>query len=155
MRMKCDYCDSRFTEMPEDQVCPNCGAAVSEKEEMPAEVSLYLESPVGIYEGNRAYVEIKKESIVFVRKGIMGSKDITAEIPFNEIVESINRRAYGLWPGVFFIYDKYKKSIVYDVSEVVHFAPIKIFYEEKDNKTFEMIHKFCSACAKINLGKEK
>ena len=152
--MKCDYCDSKFKEMPEDQVCPNCGAAIPSQEEQPAGDSRYPEPPIGVYEGNRAYVEVTKESVVFVRKGLLGTKDERVEVPFCEIMRSTNRRGYGYLYGMFFVLDKYKKTkVVYRYSR--GYIGMVIRYNGCMNQPFEKIHQFCSACANINLGKEE
>ena len=154
--MKCDYCDSKFKEMPEDQVCPNCGAAIPSQKEQPAGDSRYPEPPIGVYEGNRAYVEVTKESVVFVRKGLLGTKDERVEVPFCEIMRSTNRRGYSIWPGVFFVHDKHGKTkVMYATSPSTRSMAMFIYYTEVANQLFEMIHQFCSACANINLGKEE
>ena len=143
--MKCDYCDSKFKEMPEDQVCPNCGATILTMEERKAMMK-FPDPPVGTYKTAAGRMEIGVESVTFYQRFLLTQKVTT--IFYNEIVAASFEKGRGLINGFLCLRDYKTRNYPLMSSCIDDSIDISgVLFYEQDNETFERLYRFFQQCA--------
>ena len=152
--MKCPYCDSRVSPVPDNRVCPHCGGPLGEPKspDLPlAEPKEYCfpTPPLGVYKGVSGHMEIKEKSVFFFKK-LSSGKLLECEVPYEELAS-----VFMDPPSVFFAgflcvrswqdrhipFSKKRLECIYDE------AAVGFYYEDK--KKYTRAYEFLKQCAEI------
>lgn len=146
MRVKCDYCGSIFQKLPEEGVCPNCGAAFEEN------IIPYPTPPVGIHKSGRCSIEITENSVIIRERVAMLAQTYEIVIPFSEIMLVKFRPAGSIFPGNLHLHnlESMHKFITQRSSNESVNDHLWINFPNYRNEEFELIYDFLNACAEIN-----
>ena len=146
--MKCDYCDSKFKEMPEDQVCPNCGAIVPTIEERKMMLR-FPNPPVGKYIGHNGSVQIERDRLIIRRAHFL---EMTHEIEIRYCdlvsVDLLPAEKYG--SGFLCVRDDKLRQYPVPCSSLDALTDVTciVFYSPA-NEIFKEIADYLQACVRL------
>lgn len=142
--MKCDYCDSKFKEMPEDQVCPNCGATILTLEERKAIVSI-PGPPTGTYDGVYGRIDVGNRCVTFFLDIAFQKK--TEIVLYDEILKVSFIRATASQWGYLSVRDIKRKNLPLPKKATdALFDETSVCFDEQSNSAFERLYTFLLKC---------
>ena len=143
--MKCDYCGSIFQKLPEEGVCPNCGAAFEGK-------VVYPKPPIGVHKFDGCSIEITEEAAIVRHDAFLGDCAHENIIPFEELLVVEFRPATCIFYGNLQLrnLESIHKFIAQGSSNRPSNDYLWINFPNYRNDEFERIYKFLNACAEIN-----
>ena len=111
--MKCEYCDSIIRVIPDNGICPNCRAVLTDADAAKEKIIKNLkfpDPPIGTYNDAMGFLKIQKDSVVFYRRYFPVDK-ACVEIPFSDIYAAYHLPAGFLRLGVICIRQRENRHV--------------------------------------------
>ena len=147
--MKCEYCDSYLSAVPENGVCPNCGGLLPERKPLQ-----FPEPPVGVYKDVGGYLQIEKEQVVFYRHRWPFTSRTVQMISFDEIYDVLYILPKALRCGAVCVrqwIDRNKPMPLDDFT----MDPTSVYFPQDDAVRFYPLYVFLKTCAERNMERRK
>ena len=142
--MKCPYCDSRVSPVPDNRVCPHCGGTLGDRRK-----PKFPDPPLGVYKGVSGYMEIREESVFFFKKFAFG-ETLQCEIPYEELIGVFMDSPSIFFAGFLCVRSWEKRHVPFSqkwMESVNDEAAVGFHYEDK--KKYTRAYEFLKQCAEI------
>ena len=158
--MICPYCDSLIRDMPDNNVCPQCGAPLGiyrdtgNGSRAKGHALKFPDPPIGVYKDVAGYLEIGKDSVTFSRRPWF--KEHKRTIPFSEIFAVAYEAGKPFNSGFLCVREWQDRKlpvpvIAYEVVE----DETSVYFKMSDNEKFWHVYNFLKQCADINNAANK
>ena len=161
--MVCPYCDSVIRDLPDNHICPHCGASLAlySKIECKGQQKSQLQStsrrvrgitfpnpPVGRYKDAAGYLEVGEDGITFYRKQFIRESKRT--IRFGDIYAVSYKPGVTLNSGFLCVREWKDRNIplVHASSDAV-FDETSVYFVKSKNGIFEQIYMFLKQCEEL------
>ena len=145
--MKCPYCDSRVSPVPDNRVCPHCGGTlggVERKKKFP-----FPKPPLGVNKGIWGCMQIEDQGIRFIKKPLFCEK--TDSFILYEDILRVQFIPDTFWTmGLLSIRSKQDRELPFPscLSDGISDSTSIGFYYDIDGK-FRCAYEFLKQCAEI------
>lgn len=154
--MICPYCDSRVKDLPDNHVCPHCGAPLGKNcdtEQREDEYRLRKEteeSLIGRYNQTMGYMEIGESSVEFRKEQFVG-EDTVAVIPYSEIAAVYMKPSGRIDGGFLCVRDRQNQHIPSPKTTWKAAGDCtSVLFCFSENEKYTKIYQFFKQCADRN-----
>ena len=161
--MICPYCDSLIRELPNNRICPQCGAplaasfveeqknqncAHTAKENESTPKICFPEPPVGVYKDAAGYLELTEDSMVFLRRHFI--KEHKRIIPYSDIYAVTYESGATLNCGFLCVREWKDRNIplVKSSTDAVY-DETSVYFGKAKNRMFHNVYEFLKQCAEL------
>lgn len=141
--MKCPYCDSRVSPVPDNRICPYCGGSLGEPEEL-----RFPTPPLWDYKQPIKYVEVEKDRISF-RFHFLGVKDHYT-ILYEDIAAVRFEPATKASLGFLSVRDWRNRHVPFpNVHQDASKDKTSVVFGDFFNERFQQLYEFLKQCVEI------
>lgn len=143
--MNCPYCDSRISNLPDNQVCPHCGAPLGEMN-APKRLS-FPEPPLGTYRQTFGFMEVQAHGLRFYQKFLWDTLD--RFVPYSELT-AVCFVPGGKKLGFLSVRDTQNENLqMPSVSREAAGDMTSVIFNSMENDRYCKVYDFLKQCADI------
>ena len=140
--MKCPYCDSRVSPVPDNRVCPHCGGPLGGVKELQ-----FPEPPLGKYKQTFGFMEIQECGLRFYEKFLLSKKD--RFVPYSDLLD-VYYAPCETNLGILCIRDKRSKYLPVPNTPMEASADMtSVIFTSRENERYRIAYEFLKQCAEI------